>query len=107
MSCPLLLREKSQKLVKESKSEVVNTKPVHGLAVDLPTNYATSNPPGVPLHHKSTSKTKDKNTKQPADPSKDNIKPGSTLDDDIKWCITQLEMAIVSKCYKETKRGKY
>ena len=83
--------------MKESKPEVVNTKPVDGLVVDLPTNDATSNPPGVPLYHKSTIKTKDKSTKQPADPSKDDIKPVSTLDDDIKWCIAQLEMAIVSK----------
>ena len=89
-------KRKSQKLVKESKPEVVKTKPVHGLAVDLPTNDATSNPPGVPLH-KSTSKTKDKSTKQPADSSKDDINPGNTLDDDIKWCIAQLEMAVVSK----------
>ena len=33
---------------KESKPEVVKTKPIHGLAVDLPTNDTTSNPPGVP-----------------------------------------------------------
>ena len=40
---------------------------------------------------------KDKSTKQPADDSKNDINPGSTLEDDIKWCIAQLEMAVVSK----------
>ena len=35
---------------------------------------------------------------QSADSSKDDINPGSTLDNDIKWCIAQLEMAVVSKC---------
>ena len=95
-------KRRSQKVVKESKPEVVKTKPVHGLAVglhDLPTKFndAASNPPGVPLDDKSTSTMKDKSMKQLADPSKDDVNPGSTLEDDIKWCIAQLEMAVVSK----------
>lgn len=89
-------KRKAQKVMKENKPEVVKTKPVD--SDDLPTNDATSSPPaGVPVDHKSTSKMKDKSTKQPAGPSKDDINPGSTLEDDIRWCIAQLEMAVVSK----------
>ena len=96
-------KRKSQKVAKESKPEFVKTKPIHGLAVDShdqPANDATSIPSlsaDVPLDRKSTSKVKDKSTKQPADDSKNDINPGSTLEDDVKWCIAQLEMAVVSK----------
>ena len=94
-------KRKSQKIVKESKPESIKTKPIRDLAVDshdLPTNDAISIPPlsAVSLDHKSTSKTKDKSTKQPTKDSND-INPCSTIEDDIKWCIAQLEMAVVSK----------
>ena len=84
----------------------MKTKPVYGLAVDLPTNDATSNPPGVPLYHKSTSKTNNKSTKQPTDSSKDDINQGSTLDNDFRWCIAQVEIAVVSKSVTKKQKKK-
>ena len=81
-------KTKSQKVAKESKSEFVKANDLTVDSHDQPANDATSIPSlsaGVPLDRKSTSQVKDKSAKQQADDSKNDINPGSTLEDDIKW----------------------
>jgi len=90
-------KRKNHKVVKESKSG--SLKPTHDVidSCEFPKNDATMTSPlsvSESLDCKSTSKMKSKSTKHV---SKDDISPGSTLEDDIKWCIAQLEMAVVSK----------
>lgn len=89
-------KRKNHKVVKETKPKFLKAEPVHDVEDGMPTNDVVS----ISLlsiskssDNKSTSKTKDINTKE----QKDDLSPSSTLEDDIKWCIAQLEMAVVSK----------
>lgn len=96
-------KRKSQKVVKESKSESLKTKCVHDVvdSCDLQTNNVTLISPltvSKALDCKSTSKMRERSTKQSTSVPKDDINPdSSTLENDVKWCIAQLEMAIVNK----------
>lgn len=96
-------KRKVQKLVRESQSDTVKTKPIHDVVVshDLPTNDTTlpsllSKKP----FNKSLGRTEKKceGTKQSTDNVKNDVDPArSSLEDDIRWCIAQLEMAVVSR----------
>ena len=93
-------KRKSHKVVREAKPKSLKTEPVHDvddschLAANDPTSISSlSVSKSKSSDGKFTSKKEDKCTKQ----QKDDINPGSTLEDDIKWCIAQLEMAVVSK----------
>lgn len=95
-------KRKRPKVVEESKSESVRTNDLVD-SHDLPTNDVTlvstltEKPVDKLLDCKATSKKKDKISTQPKDNSKNDVNPASTLENDIKWCIAQLEMAIVNK----------
>ena len=89
-------KRKGHKVVKETKPKSLKAEPVHDVEDDLPKNDAASFSLlsiSKSSDDKSASKLKDKSTKQ----QKDDLNPGSTLEDDIKWCIAQLEMSVVSK----------
>ena len=91
-------KRKSQKVVKGIQSESVKTKPIHGdsHATTDDVSLSTSSV-GMSVGCKFNAR-KEKSTKQPTgDDSKSGVGLGSTLEDDIKWCIAQLEMAVVSK----------
>jgi len=97
-------KRKSHKVVKEGKPDSVKTKPLHDVvdSHDLPTDTTvvsslSKKPVDKSLDCKSTDKVKHKSIKQSTDSSKNDINPVSTLEDDVKWCIAQLEMAAVSK----------
>ena len=89
-------KRKGHKVVKETKPKSLKAEPVHDVEDDLPKNDAASFSLlsiSKSSDDKSASKLKDKSTKQ----QKDDLNPGSTLEDDIKWCIAQLEMSVASK----------
>lgn len=89
-------KRKSQKAVKESKLKPESTHDTVD-SHDLPMSDATpvsQLSTGASLNSKITGKM---STKQSVGGPTNDIDPVSTLEDDIRWCIAQLEMAAVSK----------
>ena len=91
-------RKKIQKVVKGIQSGSVTTKPIlddsHAIVDDASLSKSSVS---TSVDYESNAK-KEKSTKQSTgEDSKNSIGSGSTLEDDIKWCIAQLEIAVVSK----------
>ena len=91
-------RRKIQKVVKGIQSGSVKTKPIHDDSHVIVDDVSLSKSSvSTSVDYESNAKKEKSTKKSTGEDSKNSIGLGSTLEDDIKWCIAQLEMAVVSK----------